>query len=87
VFDYTVSPSLLSQKAREAFDRLAHRVATAGEPFRTFFDPAVLADELRSMGFTQIEDLGPDELNARYFQNRTDDLRVRGFTRIMHARV
>ncbi|HPI92002.1 MAG TPA: class I SAM-dependent methyltransferase [Deltaproteobacteria bacterium] len=87
VFDYTVSPSLLSQKAREAFDRLAHRVATAGEPFRTFFDPADLADELRSMGFTQIEDLGPDELNARYFQGRTDDLRVRGFTRIMHARV
>lgn len=87
VFDYAVSPSLLSPNAREAFEKLAQRVAAAGEPFRTFFEPDALAGELSSMGFTQIEDLGPDELNNRYFQDRTDELRVRGFTRIMHARV
>jgi len=87
VFDYAVSPSLLSPKAREAFEKLALRVARAGEPFQTFFDPSVLSSDLMSMGFSQIQDMGPDEINARYFQGRTDDLRVRGFTRIMNAQV
>ena len=87
VFDYALSPSLLSPKAREAFEKLAHHVARAGEPFQTFFDPSGLSSDLMSMGFSQIEDVGPDEINARYFQGRTDDLRVRGFTRIMNAQV
>jgi methyltransferase (TIGR00027 family) len=87
VFDYTISPSLLKPAARLAFDKLAHRVALAGEPFETFFDPSVLKSSLRTMGFGQIDDLGPDDLNARYFQGRPDKLRVGGFTHVMNARV
>jgi methyltransferase (TIGR00027 family) len=87
VFDYTLLPSLLNPTARLAFDRLAHRVALAGEPFQTFFDPSLLKSSLRSMGFGQIEDLGPGEMNARYFQGRSDKLRIGGFTHLMNARV
>jgi O-methyltransferase involved in polyketide biosynthesis len=87
VFDYTISTSLLSPTARLAFDRLAHRVALAGEPFQTFFDPSLLKSSLTAMGFGQIEDLGPAEMNARYFQGRADKLRVGGFTHVMNARL
>ena len=87
VFDYMILPSLLNPTARRAFDSLAHRVAMAGEPFQTFFDPSLLKSSLRAMGFGQIEDLGPDELNARYFQGRPDELRVGSLAHVMNARV
>lgn len=87
VFDYTVPPSSLDPGARLAFDGLAQRVAAAGEPFRSFFDPSALADNLRTMGFGEIEDLGPDALNARYFRGRADDLRVSGPAHVVNATV
>jgi hypothetical protein len=37
------------------------------------------------MGFGQIEDLDPGEMNARYFQGRPDKLKAGGFTHIMNA--
>jgi methyltransferase (TIGR00027 family) len=85
VFDYVISPSLLNPWQRSAFEDLAERVAKAGEPWRTFFDPSALAAELKASGFGQVEDMGPDEINARYFAGRTDDLTVRGFGHIIKA--
>jgi methyltransferase (TIGR00027 family) len=87
VFDYLISPSLLNAAARQAFDSLAHRVALAGEPFQAFFDPSLLKSSLMAMGFGQIEDLGPEELNGRYFQGRLDKLRVGSLSHVMNARV
>jgi methyltransferase (TIGR00027 family) len=78
VFDYAVSPSSLKPLERVAVAALARRVAAAGEPFKLFFEPRDLADRLSRMGFTDIEDLGSEEINARYFEDRTDGLRVRG---------
>jgi methyltransferase (TIGR00027 family) len=86
VFDYAVPRSSLSFLGRLAFDRLASRVAAAGEPFQLFFEPGALAEQLRSMGFQWIEDLGTDQIDARYFKNRADKLRVRGqLGRLMSA--
>ncbi|MGO9136589.1 MAG: class I SAM-dependent methyltransferase [Syntrophales bacterium] len=85
VFDYVISPSLLNIEQRSAFDDLSKRVAKAGEPWRTFFDPSTLAAELKAFGFGEAMDLGPDEINARYFTGRTDTLNVRGFGHIMKA--
>ncbi|MBO0723423.1 MAG: class I SAM-dependent methyltransferase, partial [Blastocatellia bacterium] len=87
VFDYAITPSLLNPIQRLAFDALARRVALAGEPFQCFFDPGLLQTRLRDMGFGLIEDLGPDELNARYFQGRTDGLQVGSLGHVMNARV
>jgi len=87
VFDYAVSPSLLGPGTRRALTALAHRVASAGEPFRTFFDPPVLQDRLKAMGFAEIDDLGPAELNDRYFRGRGDELQVGALARLMDARV
>jgi methyltransferase (TIGR00027 family) len=87
VFDYMILPSLLNPTARQAFASLAHRVASAGEPFQTFFDPSLLKSSLKAMGFGQIEDMGFDELNSRYFQGRLDELRVGSLSHVMNARV
>jgi methyltransferase (TIGR00027 family) len=87
VFDYLISPSLLNPRARMVFENLAHRVALAGEPFQTFFDPSFLKITLRAMGFGQIEDIEPEEMDARYFRGRTDEARVGKLAHVMNARV
>lgn len=87
VFDYMLSPSLLSPAQRLQFDALAQRVASAGEPWQTFFDPGLLTMDLRAMGFGYSEDNGPEEINTRYFEGRKDGLRVGSLSHIMSARV
>ena len=87
VFDYAISPSLLTAAQRSVFDVLARRGASAGEPWQTFFAPEILTSDLRAMGFRSIEDKGPEELNARYFNNRKDGLRVGSLSHVMNAQV
>jgi methyltransferase (TIGR00027 family) len=86
VFDYAILPSLLSFGQRLVVAALARRVAAAGEPFRTYFDPAVLAADMHAAGFVEIEDLSPDVINARYFSGRDDGLRVGSAARIVIGR-
>lgn len=88
VFDYALPRASHNWFGRLALDAMMWRVAAAGEPFRTFFDPAELAERLRGMGFTSIEDVGGDELNERYFKDRSDNLRVSGrLGRLMSAEI
>ena len=85
VFDYMLSPSLLTSAQRPRFDALAQRVASAGEPWQAFFDPALLTRDLRAMGFGYVEDNGPEEINMRYFKDRKDGLRVGSLSHLMKA--
>jgi methyltransferase (TIGR00027 family) len=78
VFDFSVDPVLLNAGQKQALDALSQRVARYGEPFRLFFDPRKLQDELKGVGFHRTEFLQGKELNARYFNNRKDGLLVRG---------
>jgi len=77
-FDYIVPRETLNWTGQLILRAMERRVARAGEPFRTFFAPEELRDELGRMGFRTIEDLGGAELNERYFKNRADGLRVPG---------
>jgi methyltransferase (TIGR00027 family) len=87
-FDYAVPRSSLGLFGRIALDAVSRRVARAGEPFRTFFAPVELAQRLRTMGFSSVEDLGAEEINARYFRDRPDRLRIMGrIGRLMSAQV
>ena len=87
VFDYLIPPEQLNPAARRAFEYLAQLVASAGEPFQSFFDPPSLKSSLLATGFRQVEDVGPEAMNARYFQGRTDNLRVGSLAHVMNARV
>ena len=85
VFDYAVSPQSVSFLRRLVVRTLMRRMAAIDEPWKTLFDPRSLAGELRALGFGQTDDSGPTELNARFFDGRTDELRVAGPGRVMSA--
>jgi methyltransferase (TIGR00027 family) len=76
VLDYSQPRFALPFLEKLAHDSLAARVQLAGEPFRLFFTPSEIAAELSA--FRNREDLGSDELNPRYFANRTDNLKLLG---------
>jgi methyltransferase (TIGR00027 family) len=87
VFDYAVLPSLLSPTERRAMEVIAARVAEHGEPWKTYFHPAALDAMLRSLGFSEVEDFGPEQVNARYLSGRKDGLRKSGVSRLICATV
>jgi len=86
VFDYALTPDLLNPAHQASFQNRAARVAAASEPWISAFKPEQLASELNQAGFTLLEDLGPNELNARFFKNRTDALRVAGHAHLIRIR-
>jgi methyltransferase (TIGR00027 family) len=85
VFDYAISPSALSEGDRRVHDDTTRVVAARGEPWLNYFAPPTLAADLRAAGFTSVEDLGPDEIQERYFKGRPDGLRVNGLARLVKA--
>ena len=87
VFDYAPSLDTLSLARRLIVRTVMLRVAAAGEPWRTFFDPRRLPEELRALGFAAAEDIGPGALNAQFFDARADGLRVGQIPRLLRARV
>lgn len=87
VFDYSYPREVLSPTEQLMHDSLSARVAQAGEPFRLFFTEATLRAELHRAGLELAENLGSPELNARYFDTRSDNLRLRGSAgHLCHAR-
>jgi methyltransferase (TIGR00027 family) len=86
VFDYAVERDSLNEVQKMAFDALAARVTAFGEPFQLFFDQEKLHAQLHRLGFDSIEDLGREQVNARYFSGRSDDFRVRAnLARLLRA--
>lgn len=85
VFDYGTPPHRLSPIGRRVFEALSARVAAAGEPWKTFFDSSELDGLLHAAGFSRVDQLGPAEINARYFGNRADGLRVGEMMRLAKA--
>jgi O-methyltransferase involved in polyketide biosynthesis len=69
---------------RAYHNRRAERVAQLGEAWVTYFEAEPLHAQLRALGFTEIEDLGPAEMVSRYFPNRSGSLPVKG-GHVLHA--
>ena len=74
--DYAQPRSVLPPVEQLMYDSLAARVEKAGEPFKLLLTPQAIAAELHR--FRTIEDLGAEEINARYFHQRSDQLTMRG---------
>ena len=75
-FDFCFPPETLTPQRRQIFDRLAERVATAGEPFQLFFTPEQVGAELQQAGFRRVEQVDHDGLNELYFRDRADGLKL-----------
>ncbi|HEY3719750.1 MAG TPA: hypothetical protein VGL41_06360 [Roseiarcus sp.] len=79
MFDYANPVETNADPAsREFHERLSQRVAAAGEAFRSYFETPVLHEKLRALGFGEIEDLGPNQIAARYFPDRPAPGRTSG---------
>jgi hypothetical protein len=76
IFDYGQPRAVLSAQEQLAHDSLASRVKLAGESFQLFFTPTEVAAELAT--FRDREDLGAEQINARYFAGRIDRLKLMG---------
>jgi len=86
VFDYTTPPDGKSAGRKTAFAHIERAVSSLGEQWVSLFTPEELAGELRKIGFTHITDMGEQELNTRYFSERSDGLRTGSLSRIVYAR-
>jgi methyltransferase (TIGR00027 family) len=84
-FDYAIPASALSESDRKVHGDTTRGVAARGEPWLSYFTPSTLAGDLRAVGFTRVEDLGPNEIHDRYFKGRTDGLRLNGIARLVKA--
>lgn len=85
VFDYMNESTFLPEKnpSRSRITRSITR--QAGEPMKTGFDPACLERELMKVGFRTIENLMPEEIEARIFSNRNDAYHASRNVHFIHA--
>ncbi len=84
-FDFAVPDAELTERERSLRNAGAARVAEAGEPWISYFNPAELATNLRRIGFARAVSLDSEALNARYFSERLDGFRVTGSGHMMTA--
>ncbi|MBI1891157.1 MAG: class I SAM-dependent methyltransferase [Burkholderiales bacterium] len=85
-FDYRTHPALQHPIERVIGEFLEAQFLKQGEPWISSYDPAVLAEEARKLGFQSADNIGAAELNSRYFARRKDGLQVGGGFRLMYAR-
>ncbi len=85
VMDYAGDFRRGPERVRTAYQALADRAAAAGEPWRTYYEPAALAADLRRAGFTQVEDLDADAITRLLFADRTDGLAPGPFSHFVTA--
>jgi len=85
-FAYLLPPSRLPWLRRLGFWLVARRVARAGEPWTTWFDPDDMAHELTAMGFTRLDELDGPALDRCYFGGREKRVGGASLGRVMTAR-
>lgn len=84
-FDFAIPDAELTDRERSLRNASATRVAEAGEPWISYFNPEELAANLRRIGFARTAGMGSEAVNARYFSERGDGFRVTGSGQIMTA--
>ena len=87
VFQYFLPESLFDDENRRLLALWKAQRASVGEPVLSQFEPTTLATRVQEFGFTQVWDVGPKDLDARYFAGRTDGLRASPHSHIMKARI
>jgi methyltransferase (TIGR00027 family) len=78
VFDYSNPPDSLSPEMRAGHDVRAAHVAGIGEAWVSYFDSDALRSRLTTLGFSEIEDLGPPQIAAHYFPQRAGSVPDKG---------
>ncbi len=74
IFDYMDEDAFTPGKVAKRVERMQQIVRNIGEPMKAGFKPSELAAELTPLNLRVKEDLGPAELEKRYFDRRTDGM-------------
>ena len=85
VFDYAADFSAAPEPTRAAYQAMADRAAAAGEPWRTYFEPAALETDLLHAGFASVQDLDAAAITRKLFAGRTDGLAPGPFAHFVRA--
>lgn len=72
IFDYLDADAFIPGRTATRVARMQAATQMSGEPMQTGFDPAALGSELSALGFHLEENLSPADIQAKYFQGRTD---------------
>lgn len=78
VLDYRLDEQCLPPMERTMMQFTAQVMAAGGESWQSSSTPERMKALLATAGFEVEEDLGPAELNARYFVRRRDGLQIAG---------
>ncbi|MEM5299260.1 SAM-dependent methyltransferase [Burkholderia sp. JPY481] len=76
LLEYALPVSSLPPMMRVFVEQLMAQFAEGGEPWKSAFDPAELAQMLVTLGFSSSHTWTIDQLNHRYFANRSDGLQI-----------
>lgn len=87
VFNYFEPAQNYAAADRPGFTSLGKEVAAGGEPWKSYFAPAEMAENLRSLGFGEIEDLDSAAMAASHFAGRADGLAPAGPIHFLGARL
>lgn len=87
VFDYGHRRDDIPLMAKVAHATWKAGLAAMGEPIISYFEPEALANDLRVMGFSELEDLTASDVKARYFTDHLLGLPSYAGSHLMRARV
>lgn len=87
LLDYSMSDHLLTGIDKKELIALKKYVARLGEPFRANFSPDELVAKVTDLGYRILEHLSYRDQCARFFSNRSDDLRPAAFSNFLHLAV
>lgn len=85
VFDYITPLDRLGIHQRLRAFVLNTWLRAIGEPWKSHFTPEAMMRSLKLMDFTTIEDMGTDQIDARYFKKRVNGEMVSGPGRLLCA--
>ncbi len=72
IFDYLDTDAFVPERAAKRMQVQMESVRQVGEPMITGFDPYTIATDLANLGLRLHENLSPSDIQAHYFQGRTD---------------
>lgn len=87
VFDYVEPVENAPPHIAAVIVEQRQTLAAAGEPILTTFEPADLAGELARLGFSEIEDLEGEAVNARFFKTSALAMIAGSTAHVLRARV
>jgi methyltransferase (TIGR00027 family) len=76
VLDFMIPTEMLSGRDRTAMEETIKTVTDAGEPFLGLYSPEELEATLKQVGFDKVTHISPEDGQKRFFDNRTDTLRL-----------